>query len=82
MAFEIVQIIAGNAATLYADRIEEMTDVLGMTPDGTEDRKTMLPCLQGKPRFAGYIGPCYAGEVNGVPVIRYEDQQVRFGAEG
>ncbi|TKA93815.1 hypothetical protein FAZ78_25855 [Cereibacter changlensis] len=46
---------------------------LGLTITGVERRTTLRPCLQGQPKIAGMIGPCYGGEDDGVPVIRYED---------
>ena len=74
MAFQFVQMIAGNPATMYADTIEEAVERLGLTLNGTETRTNLRPCLQGKPRIAGFVGPCYGGNEGGVEVIRYEDQ--------
>ena len=58
MAFQIVQMIAGNPATMYADTIEEAVERLGLTLNGIETRTNLRPCLQGKPRIAGFVGPC------------------------
>ena len=76
MAFEIVQMVEGTPATIYVDSIEEAAERLGLTVTGTETRTNLRPCLQGKPKIAGYVGPCYGGNVGGVDVIRYEDQAV------
>lgn len=31
--------------------------------------------LRGQPKFEGLLGPMWGGDRDGVPVIRYEDQQ-------
>ena len=73
MAEKFVQMIEGNLASLFTDSIEEAQARLGLIPNGIETRTNLRPCLQGQPKFAGVIGPCYGGTVNGVDVIRYED---------
>ena len=75
MAFEIVQMIEGTPATIYVDSIEDAAKRLGLTVTGIETRTNLRPCLQGQPKIAGFVGPCYGGEVGGVDVIRYEDIQ-------
>ena len=42
---------------------------------GTEKRTSLRSCLMGKPKLQGFVGPCYGGERNGLPVIRYEDAE-------
>mgnify|MGYP001170169182 FL=1 len=76
MGFEIVQMIEGVAATIYADNIQEAAKRLGLTLKGTETRTNLQTCLQRQPKISGFIGPCYGGNVGGVDVIRYEDQAV------
>lgn len=74
MAYQIVQMIEGVPATIYTDSIEDAAQRLGLTFMGIENRTTLRPCLQGKPRIAGFVGPCYGGNVDGVDVVRYEDR--------
>ena len=75
MAFQIVQMIDGTPATIYTDSIEEAVDRLGLTLNGVETRTNLRPCLQGQPKIAGFVGPCYGGNECGVDVIRYEDHE-------
>jgi hypothetical protein len=74
MAFQIVQMVEGIPATIYTDSIEDAAQRLGLTFNGVETRTNLRPCLQGKPKIAGFVGPCYGGNVGGVDVIRYEDR--------
>lgn len=73
MSFELVQSINGLLATVYADDLAQLVENMGLELNGVETRTCLRPCLQGQPKIRGFIGPCYGGEVNGVPVIRYED---------
>lgn len=75
MAFEIVQMVAGLPSTVYVDNIEEAAARLGLTFNGVETRTNLRPCLQGQPKIAGFVGPCYGGSIAGVDVIRYEDRE-------
>lgn len=74
MAFQIVQMIEGIPATIYTDSIEDAVQRLGLSFNGIETRTNLRSCLQGKPKIAGFVGPCYGGNVDGVDVIRYEDR--------
>lgn len=76
MAFEIVQKIDGCLTTVYCDRIEEAVARLGLAVTGTETRTNLRPCLQGKPKLDGFIGPCFGGVTpDGIEIIRYEDRE-------
>ena len=76
MAFQIVQMIEGLPASIYADDIEDAVQRLGLTLAGVETRTNLRLCLQGKPKIMGYVGPCYGGTVGGVDIIRYEDPEI------
>jgi hypothetical protein len=76
MSFQIVQMIEGVIASVYADNIEDAAHRLGLTLVGIETRRNLRPCLQGQPKIWGFVGPCYGGTVAGIDVIRYEDANV------
>ncbi|VDC33985.1 hypothetical protein [Pseudogemmobacter humi] len=76
MAFQIVQKIDGCHTTVFCDRIEEAIDRLGLAVTGVETRTSLRLCLQGKPKLAGFVGPCFGGVTDdGVEIIRYEDTE-------
>jgi hypothetical protein len=79
MAYQLVQEEAGNLATILTDDLLTTAKNLGLTITGVERRSNLRPCLQGQPKLAGYVGPSYGGEVNGVPVIRYESTSFHNG---
>jgi hypothetical protein len=53
----------------WASAIDRKTSYI---PD--RSARYLRPELRNQPRIEGFCGPMYDGEVNGVPVIRYEDQ--------
>lgn len=74
--FQIVQKIDGCHTTVLCDRIEEATDRLGLAVTGVEARTYLRPCLRGKPKLEGFIGPCFGGVTDDdVEIIRYEDTE-------
>ncbi|WP_435171729.1 hypothetical protein [Falsirhodobacter sp. 1013] len=73
MGYQIVQQIEGASASIITDDLHGTAANLGLEIYGIETRANLRPCLQGQPKIRGYVGPCYGGEVDGVPVIRYED---------
>lgn len=75
MPYDIVRMIEGQMVTTEVTDIRDAAAVLGLTVTGTEKRTSLRPCLIGKPKLFGFVGPCYGGERNGLPVIRYEDAE-------
>lgn len=75
MPFDIVRMIDGQMVTTEANDIRIAALLLDLTVTGIEKRTSLRPCLIGKPKLAGFVGPCYGGERNGLPVIRYEDAE-------
>ncbi|MDH2329217.1 hypothetical protein QCN27_20450 [Cereibacter sp. SYSU M97828] len=74
MTYQLVFQADGGSTSLATDDLEFTCATLGLAITGTETRTNLRPCLQGQPKIAGMIGPCYGGDNNGTPVIRYEDQ--------
>ena len=73
MPYKLVFMADGAPTAVATDDLAFACANLGLTITGVERRATLRPCLQGQPKIAGMIGPCYGGEDDGVPVIRYED---------
>ena len=74
MVYEFVQMIEGSMVSTVTASIEDAATLIDLTINGVETRTNLRPCLRGQPKIEGFVGPCYGGEVNGKPVIRYEDQ--------
>ena len=74
MTYKLVFKADKGFTSLATDDLEFTCATLGLVITGTEKRTNLRPCLQGQPKIAGMIGPCYGGDDNGIPVIRYEDQ--------
>jgi len=75
MTYEIVRMVDGQMVTTEATDIRDADAILGLTVIGTEKRTSLRPCLISKPKLKGFVGPCYGGKRNGLPVIRYEDAE-------
>lgn len=68
-----------DVATIYTDELEQFLDNFDAEVVGIETNPTLRVELQGHPKIAGYIGPCWGGEtINGDPIIRYEDHHAHL----
>lgn len=73
---QIFEIIQADQTRYQDNDIAAAIIELGLSASGVEARAVLRPCLLGKPRISGYVGPLYGGKRNGFDVIRYEEASV------
>ena len=60
---------------IVTDDLAAWVEDMGTEITGTETRTRLRPELQGQPKIAGFVGPCWGGlSATGEPIIRYEDR--------
>lgn len=77
--FEFAVQMDDGVATLHTDEIDQFLDGFCAEIIGTETNTRLRKELQGQPKIAGYVGPCWGGlTALGDPIIRYEDHQAHL----
>lgn len=71
--YKIVQTVAGRMVATTPTDIYAWAEINGRAVYHPAVNLRLRPELQLQPRIQGFCGPMWDGEVNGVPVIRYED---------
>ena len=74
--FEIVTMTDDcGMSRVVTDDLAAWVEDMGTEITGTETRTRLRPELQGQPKIAGFVGPCWGGlSKTGEPIIRYEDR--------
>jgi hypothetical protein len=73
--YNIVQTVEGTLVSTQPTDILAWAEVNDCEVYGFNSNPRNRAELQGQPKITGLCGPMYDGERNGVPVIRYEDQE-------
>lgn len=73
--FEIVTMTDDHGMSrVLTDDLAAWVEDMGTDITGIETRTNLRIELQGQPKIAGFVGPCWGGLSNrGEPIIRYED---------
>lgn len=76
MTFQVVVMTEEGMSAVFTDCIETWAEDNCARVTGTNHNPRNRTELQGQPKLAGFIGPCWGGTTDrGEPIIRYEDTE-------
>lgn len=76
MAYQIVVTTEEGMVSTYPDSIEAWAEDNYAEITGLSANPRTRPELQGHPKLADFVGPCWGGTTeSGEPIIRYEDAE-------